>query len=391
MRTALERGLALQVGGDPGGAVGELARGLQLLGDLHEQLQGGLRVGGDAVVRGEDLADLGGLDVDVDELAVLGVDVELVAGVAVGPAVADAEDEVRLQERRVAVAVRGLQADHARVQLVVVRDGAPAHEGGDDGRVGDLGELDQEVGGVRVDDAATGDDQRALGLQEEGDGLLDLGPGRGRLVDRQRLVGVRVEVDLGELDVDRQVDEDRAGTAGAHQMEGLLEDAGDLGGLQDGRRGLRDRLRDRGDVDGLEVLLVDHRDRSLAGDAQDRDRVADRGVEPGDHVGARGARRTDADTDVARVGARVPLRHVGGAFDVAGERVVDATALLERPVEGVDRRARHAEGVADAFELEDLNCRSGSGHTRHGVLLLQPGRSRALSRHLVAQPSNLIP
>ena len=50
-------------------AVRQLARGLQLPGHLDEELQRGLGVGGDAVVRGEDLADLGGLDVDVDELA----------------------------------------------------------------------------------------------------------------------------------------------------------------------------------------------------------------------------------------------------------------------------------------------------------------------------------
>ena len=31
-----------------------------------------------------------------------------------------------------------------------------------------------------------------------------------RLVDRQRLVGLEVELDLGRLDVDRQVDQDRA-------------------------------------------------------------------------------------------------------------------------------------------------------------------------------------
>src|SRR5690606_17032685 len=118
-------------GGGPGGAVGQGAGRLELPGDLDEQLQRGLGVGGDAVVRGEDLADLGGLDVDVHELPSGGVDVQL-AGVAVGPAVADAQDEVGLQEGGVAVAVGGLQADHAGVELVVVGQDAPAHQGGHD-------------------------------------------------------------------------------------------------------------------------------------------------------------------------------------------------------------------------------------------------------------------
>ncbi len=298
VRAPLQRGLALLGGGGPRAEVGQPSRRLELLGDLDEELQRGPGVGGDAVVRGEDLAELGGLDVDVDELPALGVGVQVVAGVAVRPAVADAEDEVGLQEGRVAVAVRGLDADHARAQLVVVGDGAPAHQGGDDRDAGELGELDEQVRGVGVDDAAAGDDQRALGLQQQPDGLLGLGAGRLRLVGRQRLVGLRVELDLGLLHVDRQVDEDRAGAAGAHQVEGLLEDAGDLGGLQDGRGRLGDRSRDGGDVDGLEVLLVELRDRRLAGDAEDRDRVGDGGVQAGDHVRAGGAGGADAHADV---------------------------------------------------------------------------------------------
>ena len=86
--------------------------------------------------------------------------------------------------------------------------------------------------------------------------LLDLRPGRGRLVDRQRLVGVGVEVDLGHLHVERQVDQHRTRPARAHQVERLLERAGHLRRLQHRDRPLGDRLGDRGDVDGLEVLLV---------------------------------------------------------------------------------------------------------------------------------------
>ncbi len=106
------------------------------------------------------------------------------AGVAVGPAVADAEHEVGRQQGGVAVAVRGLQADHAGLQRVVVGDDAPAHQGRDDRHPGQLGELDQQLGGVGVDDAAAGDDQRPLGVVEQVQRLLDLGAGGGRPVDR---------------------------------------------------------------------------------------------------------------------------------------------------------------------------------------------------------------
>ena len=51
--------------------------------------------------------------------------------------------------------------------------------------------------------------------------------------------------------------------------------------------------------------------------------------------------------------------------------VLDAAGRLERRVEGVDRRTGHTERVGDALALEDLNCRSGSGHTSHRVLLIR--------------------
>jgi hypothetical protein len=49
----------------------------------------------------------------------------------------------------------------AGVELVVVGDGAPAHQGRDDRHAGQLRQRDQQLGRVGVDDAATGDDERA--------------------------------------------------------------------------------------------------------------------------------------------------------------------------------------------------------------------------------------
>jgi hypothetical protein len=96
--------------------------------------------------------------------------------------------------------------------------------------------------------------------------------GRG-LVDGQRLVGVDVELDLGHLHVERQVDQHRARAARAHQVKGLLEGARHLRRLAHGDAPLGDRLGDGFDVHGLEVFLVQPRARRLAGDAQDGDAV----------------------------------------------------------------------------------------------------------------------
>lgn len=236
---------------------------------------------------GEHAADLGRFDVDVHELAAFGVDIDG-TGVAVGPAVTDTEHQVGFQQGCVAIAVRGLQADHADHLCVVVRDGAPAHQGRDHGYAGQFGEFDQLVTGVGVDDAATGYQQWALGVIEQGQGFFGLYACGGRFVHGQRFVGVDVEFDFGHLHVERQVDQHRAWAAGTHFIEGLLEGVRHLAWLQNGGRPLGHWLDDVGDVDSLEVFLVQTGTWRLASDAQNRDGVGRGTVQAGDHVGTAG-------------------------------------------------------------------------------------------------------
>src|SRR5690625_670338 len=107
----------------------------------------------------EDLPDLSGLDVDVDESAIAAVDVDL-AGVAVREARADRQHQVRLQERSVAVALGGLDPGHSGVQGRVLVEGAFAHEGDLDGYTQVLGQGPQVVRGVAGDDAPAGQQYR---------------------------------------------------------------------------------------------------------------------------------------------------------------------------------------------------------------------------------------
>ncbi|BDH56418.1 hypothetical protein MTP03_13570 [Tsukamurella sp. PLM1] len=356
--------LALRAVGDPGAAVGQRARGAPLARDRDQLVQGGPGVGDDAVVGREDPPDLRRVDVDVHELPVAAVRVQA-ARVAVGPPVADAEHEVRREHGGVAVPVRGLQAHHAGCEAVIVRDGAPAHERGHHRDVQQLSQFHQLRGGVGVDDAAAGHDQGALRGREHVQGLLGLGAGGGRLVDGERGVGVRVELDLGELHVDGQIDEDGTGPTRTHEVEGLGEHARDLGGLEHRDGHLGDGPRDRRDVDGLEVLLVQPRHGRLAGDRQDRDGIGHRRVQPGDHVGSSRAGGADAHADVAGLRAGEALRHVRGALDVAGQHVADSAVRAERGVERVDRGAGHAERLSGAFEFQDLGRRLGGTHASH--------------------------
>ena len=95
MRLAQHRALARATLIDPIGAILELARRFPLPSDFDEQLECGLGIGDDSQVGAEHAADLGRLDVYMDKLAPLGIGFNA-AGVAIGPAVADAQYKVGL-------------------------------------------------------------------------------------------------------------------------------------------------------------------------------------------------------------------------------------------------------------------------------------------------------
>jgi hypothetical protein len=192
------------------------------------------------------------------------------------------------------------------------------------------------------------------------------------------LVGVDVEFDLGQLHVDRQVDQHRSRPAGTHQVEGLLEGAGQLARLAHGVRPLGDGPGQRLDVHCLEIFLVQPRPRGLARDAQDRDAVGAGRVQPGDHVGAAGPGGADAHADVAGPGPRVALGHVRRTLDVAGQHVRDRLALAQGRVQRVDRGARDAERVRDAFLFHDQHRGHRRFHFRHVCLL--GGKCRSAQR-----------
>lgn len=241
---------------------------------------------------------------------------------------------------------------------------APAHQRRHDRHVGNLGEFHQQIRGVGIDHAAARDDQRPFGRIEHLQRLLDLLAGRGRLVDRQWLIGLVVELDLGELHVERHVDQHRAGPSRARHVKRLAEHAGHQRRLAHRHRPFGHGLCDRLDVDGLEILLVDSA-RRLPGDAEDRDGISDRGIEPGDHVGPGRPRGADADADIAGLGPRIALGHVRGTLDMARQDMADRAALLQRRVKRIDRGPGNAEGSRDALLLQNSHGSIDGSHLRH--------------------------
>ena len=259
----------------------------------------------------------------------------------------------------------GLQATHTRHQRVVIGDGAPAHQRRDHGDACDFGKLLQQVGGIGVDDAATGHDQRALGRVQHLQGFLDLLARRSGLVNRQRLVGVDIEFNFTHLHVKRQINQHRAGAARPHQMKRLLEGARHLGRLHHRGGPFGHRLGDAGDVHRLEVFLVHTGARRLAGDAQNRDRIGLCRVQAGDHVGAGWAAGADADADVAGPGPRVTLGHVGGAFNVARQHVGNCLAFAQLGIQRVDGGAGHAKHLVNTFFFHHQHGGHGGLHLCH--------------------------
>ena len=104
MGLALQGALTLATAVQPGAAIFQLASGFPLASHFQEGVQRRTSIGNDAQVRVEYTANLRRFDVDVDEFAAFGVDINR-TGVAVGPAVTDSEHQVGSQQGGVAVSV----------------------------------------------------------------------------------------------------------------------------------------------------------------------------------------------------------------------------------------------------------------------------------------------
>ncbi len=296
------------------------------------------------------LADLGRVDVGVDDLGAGGEGVE-VAGHPVVEAGAEADDQVALLERR----HRGdgaVHARHAEVLRVAVGERAPGHQRGDDRHAGQLGELLELLRGAGADGAAADVEHRAARLQHQPGRLADLlGVRAGhRAVAGQVQLGRPLERRHRLQRRLRDVDEHRAGAAGAGDVERLGDPARDLVGVGDQEVVLGDRHRDAADVGLLERVRADRGGPDLAGHGDHRDRVHVCVRDRGDQVGRARAGRRHAHADAS--GRRgEPLRGVAGPLLVPDQDVPDL-GVHQRVVRRQDRPAGDPEDVGDARRLQ---------------------------------------
>ncbi len=115
------------------------------------------------------LADLGRVELDVDNLRVTGK-ARGVAGHAVVEAHAHRDEQVGMLDGAIDVHF-AVHARHAEMQRMILGERADAEQRGDDRNAGVLGEDAQVLARVAEDDAVSGEDERTLGLRDEPRGV----------------------------------------------------------------------------------------------------------------------------------------------------------------------------------------------------------------------------
>ena len=352
--------------------VGEL---LERVTDLADHRQGDLAV----------LVDLGRVDVDVHDGAVLAEFLDLTGHAVVEPD-AKGQQQVGTLSHLCGVAFgvllelaadgpvgvsRAVHAEPAQRQLMRLRERAHAHDRAGHRDAGRCDQAAQRVAGVGADDAAADVEQWPLAFLDQSNDLVEfelarlevLGvePGDVHLVGEQYLRA-------GLLDVFRHVDDHRAGPAAGGDLERLLHHGGDLVDVGDEVAVFHHRQGHPEKVGLLESSLANHRLRHLAGDGDERDRVHERVGDAGDEVGGTGAAGGHADAGLAG-GAGVALSRERAALLVAGQDGADLLGPSQRLMKLHARAAGVGEDRVDALALECADEDLAAEHARADLAL----------------------
>ena len=336
------------------------------LDDFVELAKGLLDVGDDRDVDDLVLVELGRIDIDVDDEAVLGEGRHLSRHPIV-EADAEGEEEIGLVDGVVGVDA-AVHAEHVERQRGVCRVGPEPHEGHRHRDPGASGELAELLGGTGGDHPAAGVDHRTLGPLDRrghlGD-LLGMGPADLRTVAGEIHRSGKVGDELRDLDVLGKIDEHRAGAPGGGDVEGLAHHAGNVGRIGDEVMVLRDPAANLHHRRFLKGVGADDARAHLACQHQQRDAVELRVGDRRDEIERPGAAGAHADADPpGRAG--ISLGRECPPLLVAGEDRADLVGVAgERLVEGHARPPWIGEDHIDAVGDERLDHHVGTGH--HGV------------------------
>ena len=365
--------------------LGEVALEAHRLAGLAQLLQAALGVADVRPVDVLDLADLRGVDVEVDDASARRELLDL-AGDAIVEARADGDQQVAVLDRVVRER-RAVHAEHAQRQVAGGVHRADAHQRRHHRNLETLGEFAQLGRRVAVDHPAADVEQWPLGVAEQGEEALRLGRRDGgllQLVEPLAVAGQRqragaVEHRLRQLHVARDVDHHRTGTAAARQLEGAAHGRLDLVLVGEQEDVLGARRHDVEDRRLLERVGTHRRARHLTADQHHRDRVGLAVAHRRDGVGGAGSGGHQEDADPpAR--ARVASGHEAGALFGGGDDQPDllfGRARLVVAEDGVvgrqDRAAAVAEDGVDALVGQHVDDRIGADHRLTGQRMRRGG------------------
>ena len=375
---SLESSAILLPLGDPGVPRAEIGR--RRLHDRVELAEGGLHVGHDRHMHELVLVDLGRIDIDVHDEAMLGEGLHLACHAIVEPH-PHRDQEVGLIDGVVGVDAP-VHAEHVERERVVAGEHPQTHERHRDRDARLLDKRANLVCSVGGDHAAAGVDHGPLGPLDGGCNLRDLlrmgrSPRLG-MVAGQVHCAVVVGHDLCKLNILWQIDEHRARPARGGDVKRLLHHPGEVFGIGDKVVMLGDPAADLHHRRFLKRVGANHARADLTGEHDEWDAVEFGISNRRDEVqGARTARahanaRPAGGAGVTLGGERpsllVPRQDRANLVLVAGECLVERHACPTRI------RKDHVDAVPDERlndhvgpRHEGFGCFRRAGGSGHGV------------------------
>ena len=280
---------------------------------------------------------------------------------------ADHDQKVRFRQGLVGALV-AVGADHAHVQRMLCGKQGQTHHGGDRGNARAGNQLPQFLLRTRQEHAAAGADHGTLRL---GDGLrhphdlLVVAPDTGVVAPDGHAVRENGVLHHLLLDIDRDVNEHRAGPAAGGNVKGLADDLGKPGGVLDQIAVFNKRSHCAGDIHLLEDVPAQQAGGHLPGDRHQGDRIHISGGNAGDEVGGAGAGGHDAHAGLSR-DPGIARGHMSGILLGPNQGIADPGCRHQRIHNGTDGGAGVAENAFYPFPQEALHQNLCACHL-HGL------------------------
>ena len=253
--------------------------------------------------------------------------------------------------------VSAVHAQHAQILSVIGRIRAQAHQRRGTGQAGEFDKLRQLVGSITQNHAAAEIHQRPFRCRQHLYGLLNLTDVsvENRLVGADKNVFLRI-AELGHRlgNVFGDVDNHRAGTAAAGNLEGFFYRSGQIIDILDQEIMLHTRPRHADHIDFLKRIRTDGGRADLAGNHHQRNRIGIGRGDAGERVGRAGARSHQSHADLA-ADTGIGIGGMYRSLFVPYQDMFEFVELEKRVVDFEYRAAGIAENVFDVFRLQTLH------------------------------------